>query len=132
MGIIRKFIGPKSKYDQSLPYTYIAKVPIIKGDDDESMMHYYFADTICGLVEYLDKNNIEPEEAELFGCYHKKEIPIDKKYCLSGNGKWLKRPDICHSLETHYQSTMEEQFKGHVELGECSFDDRDTRGSGPY
>lgn len=29
MGIIRKFLGPESKYDISLPYTYMAKlVPI--------------------------------------------------------------------------------------------------------
>jgi hypothetical protein len=132
MGIIKKFIGPKSKYDQSIPYTYIAKVPIIEGDNDESMMNYYFSDTICGLVEYLDKNKIEPEEVELFGCYQQKEIPIDKKYCLSENGTWLKRPDICHSLETHYKNTMEEQFKGHVEHGVCSFEDRDREGSGPY
>ena len=132
MGIIKIFIGPKSKYDQSIPYTYIAKVPIIEGDKDESMMNYYFSDTICGLVEYLDENNIKPEEVELFGCYQKREIHIDKKYCLSEDGRWLKRPEICHSLENHYQSTMEEQFKGHVELGECSFDDRDRQGSGPY
>lgn len=39
MGIIKNFIGPKSKYDQSIPYTYIAKVPIIEGDEDESMMN---------------------------------------------------------------------------------------------
>jgi len=29
MGMIRKIIGPKSKYDKSIPYTYMAKVPII-------------------------------------------------------------------------------------------------------
>lgn len=132
MGIIKKIIGPKSKYDKSLPFTYIAKVPVIVGDKDESMMHYYFADTICGLIEYLDENNISPEEADLFGCYHQKEIAIDKKYCISPEGKWLKRPEICHSLEAHYQATMEEQYKGHIELGECSFDDRQRQGSGPY
>ena len=125
MGIVRKFIGPKSKYDKSLPYTYIAKVPVIEGDED--LMHYYFSDTICGLIEYLDKNNISPEEVQLLGCYQKKEIPIDKKYCLSEDGKWLKRPEICHSLETHYLQTMEEQYKGHVALGDCSFDDRDRK-----
>lgn len=130
MKIINRIIGPRSKYDKSLPYTYIAKVPIIEGDED--MINCYFADTICGLIEYLDENNISPEEVQLFGCYLKKEIPIDRKYCISEDGEWLKRPDICHSLETHYQQTMEEQFKGHVELGECSFEDRDREGSGPH
>jgi hypothetical protein len=132
MGIIKKIIGPKSKYDKSLPYAYIAKVPIIAGGEDESMIHYYFADTICALVEFLDKNNINPDDTELFGCYHKEEIHLDKKYCMSEDGKWLKRPEICHSLETHYLTTMEEQYRGHIELGECSFDDRERQGSGPF
>lgn len=130
MGIIRKFIGPKSKYDKTIPYTYSAKVKIIEGD--ENLVNHYFADTICGLIEYLDENNISPSEVELFGCYLNKEIPLDKKYCTSENGQWLKRPDICHSLETHYKDSMEEQYKGHVELGECSYEDRDRKGSGPF
>jgi len=129
MGIVRKILGPKSKYDKSIPYTYFAKAPIVEGD--ESLVNYYFSDTICGLIEYLDESNINPEEVELFGCYLKKEIPIDKKYCLSEVGKWLKRPDICASLEMHYQKTMEEQYKGHVALGDCSFDDRGRKGLGP-
>jgi len=77
MGIVRKILGPKSKYDKSIPYTYFAKAPIVEGD--ESLVNYYFSDTICGLIEYLDESNINPEEVELFGCYLKKEIPIDKE-----------------------------------------------------
>lgn len=123
MGVLRKILGPQSKYDKTIPYTYFAKVTVFE-DDDESA-HYYFSDTICGLVEYLDEHNIKPDEVELFGCYLKKEIPIDKKYCLSEDGKWLKRPDICSSLEAHYQKTMEEQYKGHTALGSCSFEDRE-------
>jgi hypothetical protein len=130
MGIIRKFIGPNSKYDESIPYTYIAKVKIL--DREDNMINTYFSDTICGLIEYLASQNILPEEAKLFGCYKNREISIDKKYCISEDGKWLKRPEICHSLEQHYKQTMEEQYKGHIELGECSFDDRDREGSGPY
>ena len=125
MGIVRKILGPKSKYDKSIPYTYFAKVPIVKGD--ENLVNHYFSDTICGLVEYLDENSINPEEVELFGCYLKKEIAIDKKYCLSEDGNWLKRPEICNSLETHYKQTMEEQYKGHVALSDCSFDDRERK-----
>ncbi|GAB4286584.1 MAG: hypothetical protein Kow0098_01960 [Ignavibacteriaceae bacterium] len=130
MGIIRKFLGPSSKYDGNLPYTYIAKIPAVKGDKD--IINYYFADTVCGLIEYLDEKNISPEDVSLFGCYKKREIPIDIKYCLSKDGEWLKRPDICRSLEKHYQETMEFQYKGHIESAECAFDDRDRTGSGPF
>ena len=128
MGVVRKILGPKSKYNKSIPYTYFAKVPIVESDNDH--VHCYFSDTICGLIEYLEENNIRPEEVELFGCYLKKEIPIDKKYCLTEDGKWLKRPDLCNSLETHYKQTMEEQYKGHIALGDCSFDDREHKVAG--
>lgn len=130
MGIIKKFTGPSSKYDKSIPYTYIAKVKILDRDDD--LVNHYFSDTICGLIEYLSENNILPEDVELAGCYKNKEVSIDKKYCISEEGRWLERPQICHSLEEHYKQTMEEQYKGHVELGECSYEDRNRDGSGPY
>lgn len=129
MGIIRKFLGPKSKYDPTIPFTYVAKVSIIPGNKD--LANHFFSDTICGLIEYLDENLIKPEEVELFGCYKKKEISIDKKYCLDIYGKWLKRPDLCRSLEAHYKETLEEQYKGHIEHGDCSFDDRDRQAIGP-
>ena len=130
MGIVRKILGPKSKYDSTLPYTYVAKAAVIEGDN--SLVNHYFADTICGLIEYLHEHNVSPEEVKLFGCYRDKEIPIDIKYCLSEKGDWLKRPDICHSLETHYKESVEERYKGHVELGNCYFEDRNREGSGPY
>ena len=103
MGIIKKFVGPVSKYNDTIPYTYIAKVKMFDRDDD--LVNHYFSDTICGLIECLTAKNILPEDAELFACYQKKEIPIDKKYCLSEAGKWLERPEICHSLEQHYKQT---------------------------
>jgi hypothetical protein len=49
VGIITKILGPLSKYDKSLPYTYMAKVIVI--EDDDELANYYFADTICGIVE---------------------------------------------------------------------------------
>lgn len=130
MDVIRKVLGPLSKYDKTLPYTYMARVPIVEGD--EEIFSYYFADTICGLVEYLDQKNIAPAEVELFGLYLKQEIPLEKEYCIAPSGKWLKRPDICRSLERHYKETLEERYRGHIEIGECSFEDRDRQGSGPY
>jgi len=130
MGIIRKIIGPKSKYDRSLPYTYMARIPAFEGDNE--FYAHYFADTICGLIEYLDDSEIDPADTDIFGLYLKEEIPLDKKYCISDEGKWLKRPDICESLEKHYKNTLERQYKGHVEKSDCSFNDRERTGSGPF
>ena len=128
MSFIRKVLGPLSKYDKSLPYTYMAKVPAIEGD--EELYSYYFADTICGLIEYLENHEIGPEGVELFGLYLKKEIPLEKEHCLSSNQQWLNRPEICRSLEAHYKKTLEESYKGHVEKEACSFEDRNRRGRG--
>jgi hypothetical protein len=122
MGIVRKVLGPLSKYDKSLPYTYIAKVTVLEGDDE--LANYYFADTICGLVEHLDKNNIEPDDVELFGCYLKKEIPLDNDALLTQDGKWLQRPELCRKLEGHYHKTMDDRYKGHEAHSDCFFDDR--------
>ena len=122
MGIVRKILGPLSKYDKTLPYTYMAKVTIIEDDDDLS--NYYFADTICGLVEHLDKNNIEPDEVELLGCYLNKEIPLNNAPLLTEDGKWLQRPELWRKLEGHYQKTMDDRYKGHEAHSDCSFDDR--------
>lgn len=123
MGIVRKVLGPLSKYDKSLPYTYMAKVTVLEGDDE--LANYYFADTICGLVEHLDKNNIEPDEVELFECYLKKEIPLDNDPLLTEDGKWLNRPELCRKLVGHYQKTNDDRYKGHEAHSDCSFDDRD-------
>lgn len=122
MGIVRKVLGPFSKYDKSLPYTYMAKVTIIEGDDE--FANYYFADTICGLVEHLDKNLVKPEEVQLWGCYLKKEISLDNDPLLTEDGKWLQRPELCRKLESHYQKTMDDRYKGHEAHSDCSFDDR--------
>lgn len=32
MNMLEKFLGPKSKYDKSLPYTYEARIPIFEGE----------------------------------------------------------------------------------------------------
>lgn len=132
MGIIRKFLGPKSKYDKSLPYTYEARVDALYGQGDEPVYNYYQSDTICGLIESLDEKDIAPEEVQLFGIYLGKEIELETKFCTTRDGKWLKRPAICKALEGRYKKTLEERYKGHVANEECSFDDRDRQGSGPY
>jgi hypothetical protein len=130
MDILYKIVGPKSKYNNTIPYTYMARVSIIQGNKE--LYNYYYADTICGLIEYLDDKNLKPAECEIFGVYFKIEIPLKIKYCTDSHGVWLKKPFICSALEHHFQDTMEEAYKGHVASGPCLFEDRDTQGSGPY
>jgi hypothetical protein len=130
MGIIEKVIGPLSKYDKSIPYTYMAKVQAIQGDG--SILNHYFADTICGLIEYLDEDNILPAEVELCGIYQGKEINIQKDVCTSDDGNWIKRPKLCDALEKEYEKTLKEEYKGHINLRDCSFEDRERKGDGPY
>ncbi|NOZ45601.1 MAG: hypothetical protein GXO79_02350 [Chlorobi bacterium] len=127
MSFISKIFGPKSKYDKSLPYTYTAKVYSI--EENKDIFINYFSDTICGLIEHLDKKNIEPENVEICGVYRKKEIPLDIEYCISSSGRWLERPHICQSLENHYKKTLDIRYKGHTEKQPCAFDDRDRNGS---
>ena len=90
-----------------------------------------YSSTICGLIEYLVKNAIEANEVDLLGVYRKKEMPLDIKFCTSSDGKWLNRPDICKSLESHYLETLEGLYKGHTDAGDCSYVDRARDGSGP-
>ena len=123
MGVIRKFLGPKSKYDKSLPYTYLAKETIIEGEDD--LCSYHYADTLCALVEYLEEMGIMPDEVELFGIYKKEEIQLNKDRVTAENGDWLLRPELCRALEEYFQKTKDVLYKGHMELDECSFEDRD-------
>jgi hypothetical protein len=130
MSIARKILGPESKYDQSIPYTYKARITPIEGDED--IFDDCFSDTICGLIEYLETNAIPPDSVRLFGVYRGEELPLDIRYCLSPDGAWLERPDICHALEQHFLTTLEEQYRGHVEHGACSYEDRDRKGSGPF
>jgi len=130
MNILRNVLGPVSKYDKTLPYTYMAKVREIEDVDD--VFSYYFADTICGLIEYLSENKIDPTEVFLYGMYLKEEYELDIRYCTTEDGQWLKRPDICKSLEEHYKQSLEFCYKGHKQVGTCSFDDREREGSGPY
>ena len=120
MGLIEKILGPRSKYDKSLPYTYEARVRVFEGSEEYNS---YLADTICGLVEYLHKNGIKPDEVQIFEIYQEQEFPVDaRRYATSGQ-QWLFKPDICRAFEDHY--------KGHIHADGCSFEDRDRKGSGP-
>ena len=108
----------------------MARKPVIEGD--EELYSYYFSDTICGLVEYLDDNNIVPDDVELLALYRKEEKVLDKNICRDANGSWLKPPHLCAALEDHYSRTHDELYKGHIEKHECSFEDRDKTGIGAH
>lgn len=120
MGILRKLIGPKSKYDKSIPYTYEARARIIEGVDE---YNYYLSDTICGLIEYLEKKGIQPDDVAIYEIYQDDEKVIQKELFTTGKGGWLYKPEICRSFEEHY--------KGHIYNGKCSFADRERKGIGP-
>lgn len=120
MSLIKKILGPKSKYDKSLPYAYEARVRLFEGSEEYNS---YLADTICGLVEYLHQNSIKPDEVQIVEVYQQQEFPIDAKRFTTPDHQWLFKPDLCHAFEDHY--------KGHIHADRCSFDDRDCKGSGP-
>ncbi len=131
MNLVRKILGPKSKYDQSLPFTYyaVAYQEIEFGE----FAQQYFADTICGLVSYLEKKNIPPEAVRLYGAYaNNEDKTLDIASCIDQNGKWLCRPNICSSLEIYYKNTNNDCYRGHRRKGRCNFDDRNGVGTGPH
>ncbi len=125
MGLVRKILGPASKYEGTLPYAYAARVRAVEGEG--GIEEQYYSETVCALIERLDALGISPEESSLFGVYRDVEIPLDLAHCISQEGKWLKRPELCRSLEEHYRQSMELQYKGHTEHSRCSFDDREGK-----
>ncbi|MBC8426118.1 hypothetical protein H8E07_18550, partial [bacterium] len=69
MGVLSKWAGPKSKRDRTLPYTYEARVDALGGQGSEPGPESHFADTICGVIDYLGGNDIPPARVELFVVY---------------------------------------------------------------
>jgi hypothetical protein len=107
-------LGPQSKYDRSIPYTYEARVPIIEGEDEYNS---YLADTICGLVKCLEQNKIDQNEVTIYEIFEDEEKIIDRSLYVSEEGRWLTKHELCQSFKEHY--------KGHIFEGGCSFEDRD-------
>ena len=121
MSLIDKVMGPKSKYDPSLPYTYEARIRIFEeGEEYKS----YFSDTICGLIEHLHKHHVSPKDVTtIVEVYKEEERPIDAGFFTSPDGRWLFKPEICKAFEQHYA--------GHISDDTCSFKDRDRGCTGP-
>ncbi|MDH5190594.1 MAG: hypothetical protein OEW89_05030 [Gammaproteobacteria bacterium] len=120
MGIIRELIGPKSKYEKDIPFTYEARINIIDGEED---CKSYLADTICALVEYLDKNNIQPDEVKIYEIFQQEEKELETGFCISKEGNWLSRSELCQSFKEHYP--------GRIDDNGCVFEDREHDVSGP-
>ena len=124
MGLLAKLLGPKSKYDESLPYTYEARVRIFEEADDEGdEFKSFLSDTICGLIEHLQRSGIGPDEAELYEIYRKNETPIPASLLVDADGQWLTKQALCRAFEQHYP--------GHIQPGSCSFEDRERGCLGP-
>lgn len=114
MSIFEKILGPKSKYDRSLPYTYEARIPVFEdGSEHKSCL----SDTICGLVEHLRGSGVRPGEAQIFEIFEARESPIDARLFSTADGQWLSKPEICRAFEAHYP--------GHIQENTCSFRDRE-------
>ena len=84
------------------------------------------------VIEYLEEDEIAPDSVQIFGAHLPEDILIDVESCTTDDGKWLRRPDVCRSLEERYKETLMDRYRGHVEGGGCSFEDRDRKGKGPF
>jgi len=114
MNLVRKILGPKSKYEKDLPYAYEARVSLA---GDAEVTATYLADTICGLVEYLRTEGVDPATVEIVEVHQDCDVILDRGLYLEREGEWLTRPALCKSFETHYP--------GHIRGDDCTFSDRD-------
>lgn len=121
MSVLRRVLGPASKYDHRLPYTYEARVPVA---GVAGMTHAYVSDTLCGLLERLGEEEVEPGEATILEIRPEGELPVRVEHCTGEDGRWLRRPEACRSFEAHYA--------GHVEKGRCCYRDRSRAADGPF
>ena len=78
--ISTRLFGPRSKFDKSLPYTYKAKVPIAEGVD---IYNFYLSNTICGLIEHLEQNVINPNGVEIFELFQGEENVIQQDLVIT-------------------------------------------------
>ena len=122
----------QSQRNRALPYTYEAQVDRLRGQGSEPVDWSFFSDTVCGIVRMMIDNEYEPHEVRLFGAYGGKLTELDIEPCVGDDGHWLTPPRLCHELEERYRRTMDDRYLGHVEHGECMFEDRDQTGRGPY
>lgn len=121
MSILRSVLGPESKYDRRLPYTYEARV-VVRGVP--GMTQSWIDDTLCGLLEKLADEDVSPSEATLHEVRPEGEVPILVEHCVGADGKWLRRPEACR--------VFEERYAGHERTGRCGYRDRSREADGPF
>lgn len=121
MSILRDVLGPKSKYDHRLPYTYQARVKV---SGVEGMTESWVSDTLCALLERLAAEKAETSEVTILEIRPEGEFPVLLEHCVDAEGKWLRRPEACRSFEAHYA--------GHEKKGRCCYRDRSRETEGPF
>jgi hypothetical protein len=120
MSILRKVLGPASKYDRRIPYTYEARV--VTGVP--GMTDIYVCDTLCGLLERLADEKADKDEVTIREVRSEGETPIEVEHCLAADGSWLRRPEACRMFEARYA--------GHERTGRCCYRDRSRVADGPF
>ena len=54
MSLLSRVLGPESKYDRRLPYSYVARIAVT---GVPGMTQSYVCDTLCGLLERLERRH---------------------------------------------------------------------------
>ncbi len=121
MSVLQSILGPKSKYDHRLPYTYEARVTVT---GVQGMTESYISDTLCALLERLSDEKAERAEVTILEIRPEGEFPVLLEHCVDADGKWLRRPEACRSFEKHYA--------GHEKTGRCCYRDRTRKTEGPF
>lgn len=121
MSLLSRVLGPESKYDRRLPYSYVARIAVT---GVPGMTQSYVCDTLCGLLERLDDDEVGPGEVKILEIRPEGEIPVLVEHCVDAGGKWLRRPEACRSFEEHYT--------GHEKTGRCCYRDRSRAAEGPF
>jgi hypothetical protein len=120
MSILRSILGPASKYDHRLPYTYEARVLTgVPGMSDS-----YVCDTLCGLLERLAHEKVAPADVRIREIRPEGEVEVVVDHCLTPDGSWLRRPEACRMFEARYA--------GHERSGRCCYRDRSREADGPF
>jgi hypothetical protein len=114
MGLIRKVLGPKSKYEKGIPNAYEARISLAGGDEVTTT---YLSDTICGLVEHLQAEGVDPATVEILERDPEQDVLLPRAIYTGCRGEWLARPALCRSFEARYP--------GHIAADGCTFSDRD-------
>lgn len=131
MGILDRIRRRRDEANHDLPYTYEARVDILEGRGQGAIDDHYFSTTICGLVEILVDAGVPSTHATLYGVRRRSRLALDHSLLTKSDGSWREPPELCHVLEERFDQTKDDLYRGHVEHGECSFEDRERRGEGP-